>query len=119
MPISDGSRGAVPQPREALVRLLDGAQSLFREHLALARLELNEDLRGTGRHLLLGALGMPPLLAGYALVMVAVSLLLSRSLPDWLAFGVVALINLAAGGIVTAVFASRARAGRSGSALPH
>ena len=33
---------AVP-PRDALARLIDGVQTLFREHLALAKAELKDD----------------------------------------------------------------------------
>ena len=44
---------------------------------------------------------MPALGAGYLLLMVAIALLLSRWLPGWAAFGIVALGNLAAGGTLT------------------
>ena len=41
MPRSD-PHGPVVSPRDALVRLLDGVQTLFREHVALAKTELRE-----------------------------------------------------------------------------
>src|SRR2546428_9447990 len=80
--------------RDALQRLFDGLQTLIREHLALARVEMKQDLRAMGRDLAVGAAGVPALGAGYLLLMVAVSFLLSRWLPYWAAFGIVALANL-------------------------
>ena len=87
--------------KDALQRLLDGLQTLIREHLALARLELKDDLRAMGRDLLVGAAGVPALAAGYLLLMIAIGYLLGLWLPDWAAFGIVALANLGAGGAVT------------------
>jgi uncharacterized membrane protein YqjE len=87
--------------KEALQRLLSGLQTLFREHLALARVEAKEDLRGMGRDALVGAAGVPAMAAGYLLLMVAVAFLLSRLLPDWAAFGLVALANLGLGAALT------------------
>ena len=75
-------------PRDALVRLLDGAQTLFREHLALAKAELRDDVRRTGRNLLLSAAGLPPLFVGYVLLMVALALVLRLVVDDWAAFGI-------------------------------
>jgi len=43
---------------------------------------------------------MPALGAGYLLLMVAMSFLLSSWLPYWAAFGIVALANLVTGGTV-------------------
>lgn len=96
-------------PRDALSRLLDGVQTLFREHLALAKTELKDDVRRAGRNLLLSAAGLPPLLVGYVLLMVAIALLLGEVLPGWLAFAIVAVVNLAAGGALTLVFMNKAR----------
>jgi len=53
--------------RDALHRLLDALQTLIREHLALARVELKHDLRTMGRDLATGAAGVPPLAAGFLL----------------------------------------------------
>jgi uncharacterized membrane protein YqjE len=97
-------------PRDALARLIEGVQTLFREHLALAKIELTDDLRRTGRSILLSAAGLPPLFVGYALLMVALALLLHLVLVDWAAFGIVALANLAAGAALTLVFTAKARA---------
>ena len=87
--------------RDALQRLLDGLQTFIREHLALARVEMKQDLRAMGKDLAVGAAGVPALGAGYLLLMVALALLLSRWLPGWAAFGIVAVVNLAAGGALT------------------
>jgi len=107
MAISD--RRPSPLPRDALARLIDGVQTLLREHLALAKTELKEDLRRTGRSLLLSAAGLPPLLAGYLLLMVGIALLIAQALPAWAAFGIVAIANLIGGGAVSAAFAAKAR----------
>ena len=87
--------------RDALHRLLDALQTLIREHLALARVELKQDLRTMGRDLATGAAGVPPLAAGFLLLMFAIASLLSIWLPAWAAFGIVALVNLVAGGAIT------------------
>src|SRR5437764_13424985 len=87
--------------RDALQRLLDGLQTFIREHLALARVEMKQDLRAMGKDLAVGAAGVPALGAGYLLLMVALALLLSRWLPSWAAFRLVAVVNLAAGRALT------------------
>jgi hypothetical protein len=87
--------------KDALQRLLDGLQTFIREHLALARMEMKQDLRAMGKDLAVGAAGMPAVGAGYLLLMVAIALVLARWLPSWAAFGIVALVNLAVGGAVT------------------
>src|SRR5438445_10848944 len=87
--------------RDALDRLLDGLQTLIREHLALARVELKQDLRTMGRDLATGAAGVPPLAAGFLLLMFAIASLLSIWLPPWAAFGIVGLVTLAGGGGLT------------------
>jgi uncharacterized membrane protein YqjE len=101
--------GPVVSPRDALGRLLDGVQTLFREHLALAKTELKNDLRRAGRDVLLSAAGLPPLLVGYVLLMVALALLLAQAMPGWVAFALVALVNLIAGGVLTVTFMTKAR----------
>ena len=97
-------------PRDALSRLIDGVQTLFREHLALAKAELKDDVRRAGRSVFLSAAGLPPLFVGYVLLMVAIALLLQLFLVGWAAFGIVALVNLAAGAALTVVFAAKVRA---------
>jgi uncharacterized membrane protein YqjE len=100
---------AAVSPRDALTRLLDGVQTLFREHLALAKTELKDDLRRASRDLLLSAAGLPPLLVGYVLLMVAAALLLAHAVPGWLAFALVAVVNLGAGGALTVAFGKKAK----------
>ena len=104
---------AAPIPsKDALQRLLDGLQMFIREHLALARAEIRADLREMGRDFAYGAAGVPALAAGYLLLMIAVGYLLSLWLPLWAAFGIVALLNLAGGGIVTRMGLQRIRRDR-------
>jgi uncharacterized membrane protein YqjE len=97
-------------PRDALARLIDGVQTLFREHLALAKAELKDDVRRAGRSVLLSAAGLPPLFVGYVLLMVAIALLLQLVLVAWAAFGIVALLNLIVGAALTAAFGAKVRA---------
>jgi hypothetical protein len=89
--------------KDALQRLLDGLQNLVREHLALARVEAKEDLRTMGRDLAYGAAGVPPLAVGYFMLMLALGYLLAQWLAPWAAFGIVAVVNLGAGGALTIV----------------
>src|SRR2546423_5880025 len=109
MAFSERSPLASPQARDALNRLIDGFQTLVREHLALAKVELKEDLKRMGRGLLLSAAGVPALLAGYLLLNVAVALLLATVIASWAAFGIVALVNLVAGSALSAYFIKKAR----------
>src|SRR5438874_7582351 len=91
-----------PMPsKDTLQRLIDGLQTLIREHLALARAELKEDVRSVGRDAVVGAAGVPALLAGYLLLMMALGFLLSLWMPTWAGLGIIALLNLGAGGAVT------------------
>src|SRR5438105_6894219 len=87
--------------KDAFQRLIDGLQTLIREHLALARAELKEDVRSVGRDAVVGAAGVPALLAGYLLLMIALAYLLAIWLPLWAAFGIVAAVNLGAGGALS------------------
>jgi uncharacterized membrane protein YqjE len=103
-------RPAPVPPRDALARLIDGVQTLFREHLALAKAELKDDVRRAGRSVLLSAAGLPPLFVGYVLLMVTIALLLQLVLVAWAAFGIVALLNLIVGAALTVAFGAKARA---------
>jgi hypothetical protein len=96
------SSGTAPS-RDAFQRLIDGLQTLIREHLALARVEAKEDLRSMGRDLALGAAGVPALATGYLLLMTALAFLLGVWLANWLAFGIVAVANLAGGAVLSMV----------------
>ena len=88
-------------PKDALQRLLDGLQMFIREHLALARAEMKADLRVMGRDVAVGAAGVPALAAGYLLLMFAIAYLLAMFMPNWVAFAIVAVINLVAGAALT------------------
>jgi uncharacterized membrane protein YqjE len=96
-----------PPVRDSFQRLLDGVQSLFREHLALARLEFRNDVKRLTKDAVFSAAGLPLLLVGYALLMVAVGLLLAQWLPGWAGFGIVAVANLVAGGAMAVLFGRR------------
>lgn len=100
--------------KDAFARLIDGVQLLVREHLELARVEIATDMRTLGRSLALAALGLPVLAAGWVLAMVAIALALP--LQHWAGFAIVALLNLLAGGALTAVGVRRAR--RTNALLP-
>jgi uncharacterized membrane protein YqjE len=100
--------------KDALERLIDGLQTLLREHIALARAELKEDLRNTGRELLVSAAGVPALAAGYLLFMIALGFLLAIWIPQWAAFGIVGLVNLGAGSFLSLVWGRRALRQRIG-----
>ena len=104
-----GGPFASPQTRDALNRLIDGFQTLVREHLALAKIELKEDLNRMARSLILSAAGVPALVAGYMLLNIAIALLLATVMASWAAFGIVALVNLGAGAALTVVFGKRAK----------
>jgi uncharacterized membrane protein YqjE len=98
---------AAPPTLDALQRLIDGLQTLMREHIALARVELKQDLRETGRDLAVSAAGVPALAAGYLLFMAAIAFLLATWMPQWAAFGIVALVNLGTGSIISLVWGRR------------
>src|SRR4051812_8830262 len=100
---------ASAQTRDALNRLIDGFQTLVREHLALAKIELKEDVNRLARGLVLSAAGVPALIAGYMLLNIAIALLLATVMASWAAFGIVALVNLGAGSALTVVFGKKAK----------
>src|SRR2546428_10895926 len=88
--------------RDALHRLLDGLQTLIREHLALARVELKQDLRTMGRDLATGAAGLPPLAAGFLLLVFWIAPPRSLWVPAWAPLGGGSLGGLGAGGGIPA-----------------
>jgi uncharacterized membrane protein YqjE len=100
---------ASAQTRDALNRLIDGFQTLVREHLALAKIELKEDVNRMARSLVLSAAGVPALIAGYMLLNIAIALLLATVMASWVAFGIVALVNLGGGSALTVVFGKKAK----------
>jgi uncharacterized membrane protein YqjE len=109
MAFSERAPLATPQARDALNRLIDGFQTLVREHLALAKVELKEDLKRMGRSLILSSAGVPALVTGYLLLNVAIALLLATVIAGWAAFGMVAIVNLGAGSALTVHFIKKAR----------
>jgi len=109
MAFSERAPLATPQARDALNRLIDGFQTLVREHLSLAKVELKEDLKRMGRSLILSSAGIPALVTGYLLLNVAIALLLATVIASWAAFGIVALVNLGAGVALTVHFIKKAR----------
>lgn len=99
--------GSTLPPKEAFQRLIEGLQAFIRENLALFKAEASDELRALSRDLLVAAIGLPFLLVGYLLLMVAAAFALALVLPVWAAFGIVAVINLAAGAALTFVLAGR------------
>lgn len=98
-----------PMPsKDAFARLLDGLQTFIREHLALAKSEAKSELAAMVRDFAVSAAGLPLLFTGYLLLMTAVGFLLSTWLPQWAAFGIVALVNLGGGGLLTFVWGRKA-----------
>ena len=93
--------------KDAFQRLIEGLQTFIREHLALARAEAKDELRTLLRDLAVAAAGVPFLLVGYLLLMIAAGFALALVLPSWAAFGIVAAVNLAAGGALTFVLGGR------------
>jgi uncharacterized membrane protein YqjE len=78
-------------------RMADGFSRLVTQHLQLARLELTEDVKATGRDMAMIAVFVPFILVGYAFLCGAGVVVLSRGLGWAGAFGVVGLLNLAGG----------------------
>ncbi len=99
---------------DALQRLIDGVQTLVREHVALARAEAVEYGRSMGREVAIAAAGIPVLLAGYLLLMIALGYLLALWLPPWAAFGIVALANLGGGGALMSAGVRKLKAKHAG-----
>jgi uncharacterized membrane protein YqjE len=114
MALSERRAAPTDTAKEALQRLIDGFQTLVREHLALAKVELKDDIRRMGRDVVLSAAGLPALFVGYVLFMAGIALVIALALPTWLAFLIVGVLNLGAGGALTAAFGVKARTERVG-----
>jgi Flp pilus assembly protein TadB len=99
--------GSPLPPKDAFQRLIEGLQTFIRENLALAKSEAKDELSSVGRELAIAASGLPFLLTGYLLLMVAAGCALALVLPSWAAFGIVALVNLIGGGALTFVLGKR------------
>ena len=111
-PMNTAPSGRTPAPDAPTVgdsvrRLTDALSRLLRDHLALFRAELQRDLKVVGRDVVLAAAGIPGLLLGYAMLMVALALLLAPWLTLAGGFAAVGALNLLAGGGLVAVFGRR------------
>lgn len=105
--VPTGTRTEAPSLSEAFRRLTDGIQRLIRDHLALVRTELRQDLKAAGRDVALALLGVPSLLVGYALLMFALAFLLAPSVGQAAAFAIVGAGNVLFGGLLAFVFGRR------------
>ena len=103
--------GGTPTERatigESLKRVTEGFSRLVREHLALARTELKQDLRAATRDVALALVGVPLLFLGYSLMMVALALLLADEWGGVGAFAIVGGVNFLAGAVLAAIFGMR------------
>lgn len=99
--------GTSPTITDALKRLTDGMSRLVRDHIALARTELKQDLRAAGKDVVLAAAGLPSLLLGYAFVMAALAFWLAQAIGMAGGFAIIGLLNLAVGGALAFVFGRR------------
>lgn len=88
-------------------RAADALVRLVKEHLALARVELRHDLKVAAKDAAFAMAGVPILLIGWALMMVAFALALAPLTGSAAAFALVGLLNLAAGAGVSVVFVRR------------
>jgi uncharacterized membrane protein YqjE len=98
-------------------KITDGFSKLVSQHIALARMELQEDARVVGGELGRVALFAPFVLVGYALVCVALSVLLGRWLTMAGGFALVGAANLVGGalGVRAAVMRLKSRNVLSGT----
>lgn len=104
---TNGGVATAPSVGDALRRIADGVQRLVREHLALARTELRQELRVAGRSAALLLAGLPLLLVGWALLMGSLALALSGLLGLAGSLALVGAVNLLVGGILALVSAKR------------
>jgi uncharacterized membrane protein YqjE len=82
-----------------LRELVDAFSDLIANHIRLARVELKEDAKAIGVEVGKVLAFLPLLLVGYIMLAVAAALFLHRFLPGDAAFLIVAVFNLAVGGI--------------------
>ncbi len=88
-------------------RMADGVSRLVSQHLALARMELEEDARVMGGNVARIAAFVPFVLVGYFFLCAALALFLARWLDFAGAFALVGGVNLVGGGAGIALAASR------------
>lgn len=84
-------------------RVADGFGTLVREHLALARIELIEDVKSVGGDSARVAAFTPFLLVGYLFVCIALAILIGQALGLGWAFLIVGVLNLLVGGVGVAL----------------
>jgi len=87
--------------------LADGLSRLVAQHLALAKLELAEDLKMLGKNAGLIAAFVPFVLIGYVFLCVALSAWVAQSLGWAAGFAIVGGAHLVLGGLGIAVAVSR------------
>jgi uncharacterized membrane protein YqjE len=87
---------------DALQGLSQGLSSLVKGHLALARVELTEDLKKTAKETSTQLAGIPLLLVGYLLLFIALGALLALAMPVWVAFLICSLVNIGVGAALVA-----------------
>lgn len=87
---------------DALQGLSQGFSSLVKGHLALARVELTEDLKRIAKETSMQLAGIPLLLAGYLLLFISLGALLGLVMPVWVAFLICSLVNIGAGAALVA-----------------
>ena len=100
-------QSASPTAGDALRRAADALVRLVKEHLALVRVELRKDLRRAGRDAVFAVAGVPLVIVGWALLMVALALAIAPWVGAAGGFAVVAVLNLAVGGGVMSIFARK------------
>src|SRR5687768_4239428 len=90
-----------------LGNLADGFSKLVTQHIALARMELTEDLKVLGMNAAKIAAFVPFVLLGYTFLMVAVSAWIATRLGWAAGFAIVGGAHVVIGGIGIAIAASR------------
>jgi hypothetical protein len=100
-----------------ITRMADSLVRLFTQHLALAKVEIAQDVKVVGSNVARVAAFVPFVLVGYALLCIALSLFLSRWLNAAGGFAAVGGFNVLVGGvgIALAVRGLKGRALLSGS----
>lgn len=94
-----------PAASEALRRATDALGRLVREHISLARAELKQDVRVAARDMALVLAGVPVLIVGWAILMLAIAAALSPTTGVAGALAAVGAANLLGGGGFSAWFA--------------
>jgi len=93
------SQQQAPGVSDLVARLVDGLGELLAQHVALARLELGEEVQALARVLGRVALVTPLLIVGYAMLCLALAFALSPWLGVPGAVALVGVANLAGGGL--------------------